>query len=401
MAISLAEAMSTSHEKLAQMSVNARETAAKFTFEHAAQYLYEAAVKASQLKTNSRQFQSVVSHTCQNKVRGPVGTSPHKPVATISLDLDNKWAYLKSQGNPAWESFPSYLDSVVPTILSTLDEFGLKITFFIVGQDAVISKNQKPLRMIAEAGHEIANHTFHHETSLHDYTPELLAQELQMAEKAIEDVIGRRTVGFRGPGFSLSDLILQTLQRRGYVYDCSSFPTFLSPLARTYYSALCAFGKNRERQQPPTFGKLNDGFLPLTPYLWNSDHGELLEIPVTTFPLIKTPIHGTYLQFLASYSNFAASTYYSSALTALKLFGVSPSFLLHPLDFIGGDDEPDLKFFPGMSENSKTKLERIRNYIQKFAATYEVLTMRQFADIALSRELARKSTSFARSGASS
>jgi hypothetical protein len=34
-----------------------------------------------------------------------------KPAASISLDLDNLWSYLKTQGAPGWESFPSYLDS--------------------------------------------------------------------------------------------------------------------------------------------------------------------------------------------------------------------------------------------------------------------------------------------------
>ena len=33
--------------------------------------------------------------------------------ASISLDLDNLWSYLKTQGAPGWESFPSYLDLVV------------------------------------------------------------------------------------------------------------------------------------------------------------------------------------------------------------------------------------------------------------------------------------------------
>jgi hypothetical protein len=39
------------------------------------------------------------------------------PAASISLDLDNLWSYLKTQGVSGWESFPSYLDVVVPRIL--------------------------------------------------------------------------------------------------------------------------------------------------------------------------------------------------------------------------------------------------------------------------------------------
>ena len=65
-----------------------------------------------------------------------------KPVTSISLDLDNKWSYLKTHGDSAWESFPSYLPVVVPRILDYLDRRGLMITFIIVGKDATIDENK-------------------------------------------------------------------------------------------------------------------------------------------------------------------------------------------------------------------------------------------------------------------
>ena len=37
-----------------------------------------------------------------------------KTIASLSLDLDNKWSYLKTHGDPGWESFPSYLGILVP-----------------------------------------------------------------------------------------------------------------------------------------------------------------------------------------------------------------------------------------------------------------------------------------------
>jgi len=43
-----------------------------------------------------------------------------QPVASLSLDLDNKWSYLKTHGDVGWESFPSYLDMVVPRVLDFL-----------------------------------------------------------------------------------------------------------------------------------------------------------------------------------------------------------------------------------------------------------------------------------------
>lgn len=39
-----------------------------------------------------------------------------KPIASISLDLDNEWAYLKTRGS-AWETSAGYLPRAVPRIL--------------------------------------------------------------------------------------------------------------------------------------------------------------------------------------------------------------------------------------------------------------------------------------------
>jgi len=62
---------------------------------------------------------------------------------------------MKTHGDAGWDSFPSYLDVVVPRVLAFLKERNLKITFFIVGQDAALEKNREAIASIAAAGHEI------------------------------------------------------------------------------------------------------------------------------------------------------------------------------------------------------------------------------------------------------
>ena len=154
-----------------------------------------------------------------------------KPIASLSLDLDKQWSYMKTHGNAGWESFPSYLDVAVPRRLAFLRERQLTITFFIVGQDAALEKNHEVLRTIADAGHEIGNHSFNHEPWLHLYSEAQLDQELARAEESIELATGARPLGFRGPGFSLSLTTLEVLAGRGYLYDATVFPNLLNPLA--------------------------------------------------------------------------------------------------------------------------------------------------------------------------
>src|SRR5687767_11774885 len=108
-----------------------------------------------------------------------------KPIASLSLDLDNKWSYMKTHGDAGWESFPSYLDVVVPRALQFLKERNLKITFFIVGQDAALEKNHEALGQISAGGHEIGNHSFNHEPWLHLYSKAELENEFERVEEAI------------------------------------------------------------------------------------------------------------------------------------------------------------------------------------------------------------------------
>jgi peptidoglycan/xylan/chitin deacetylase (PgdA/CDA1 family) len=92
-----------------------------------------------------------------------------KPVASLSLDLDNQWSYMKTHGDAGWDAYPSYLDIVVPRVLEFLAARGLRITFFVVGQDAALERNRDALAALSAAGHEIGNHSFRHEPWLHLY----------------------------------------------------------------------------------------------------------------------------------------------------------------------------------------------------------------------------------------
>jgi peptidoglycan-N-acetylglucosamine deacetylase len=82
-----------------------------------------------------------------------------KPLCGISLDLDNQWSYMKIHGDQGWEKYPSYFDRFIPDVLHLLDDLHLRITFFVVGQDAVLEKNGEALRLITERGHEVGNHS--------------------------------------------------------------------------------------------------------------------------------------------------------------------------------------------------------------------------------------------------
>ena len=308
-----------------------------------------------------------------------------RPIASVSLDLDNLWSYLKTHGDPDWEARPTYLPRFVPLALEALDELDLTITVFIVGVDAAQAENADALAAISRAGHEIGNHSYEHEPWLHRYSREELERELAQAEEAIEAATGQRPRGFRGPGFSWSVELLSILEERGYDYDASTFPTFLGPLARAYYFWTARLTKAQREDRHALFGTMREGFRPLAPYHWQLNGGRtLLEIPVTTAPILRTPFHLSYLLYLSRWSEGLAVAYLRSVVTLCRATGLAPSFLLHPLDLLGAEDAPALRFFPGMDLSGERKAQVFSRMLRLLGRHFDIVTMGRHAEVAAS-----------------
>ena len=301
-------------------------------------------------------------------------------LCSISLDLDNQWSYMKIHGDNAWEDYPSYLDTFVPYAIRILKELDLKITFFVVGKDADMQKNRDALNLISENNHEIGNHSYNHESWLHLYSKAQIHDEIRRAEEAIIKATGQKPVGFRGPGFSWSYDLLKTLSEAGYLFDASTLPTFIGPLARLYYFKKSNLSKEEKKDRKELFGKFSDGFRPLKPYYWDlGSDKKLLEIPVSTIPFFKTPFHLSYLIYLNNISPLLMKTYLKTAANLCRLTNTEPSFLLHPLDLIGGDQIKELAFFPGMNVSSKDKTKFFIDIITELKNSFNLVNMSTFA----------------------
>ena len=74
------------------------------------------------------------------------------PSAIWRMDKDKKAVYLTFDDGP--------IPRVTPWVLDVLDKYGIKATFFMVGDN--IRKHPDEFRMVVERGHRIGNHTFNH-----------------------------------------------------------------------------------------------------------------------------------------------------------------------------------------------------------------------------------------------
>ncbi len=308
-----------------------------------------------------------------------------KPLASLSLDLDNKWSYLRTHGVESWQTYPSYLDTVVPRIVDFCAERDLRITCFVVGRDAKFEKNRDALSSIPDAGHEIGNHSLNHYPWMHTLSRAEVDYEIAEAESLIEEATGQRPVGFRGPGYSFSEELVSILAARGYLYDASILPTYIGPLARWYFRRTASREAGERADRRNMFGRFREGFRSLRPHLRTTDTGSIVEIPVTTCPIVKFPIHMTYLLQLWQCSPRLTKIYLQSVLSACRLFGIGPSILLHPLDFLGSEDDPELRFFPGMNVPRTEKTELLSDMLARLMSHFQMGTMRQHAEHFLKR----------------
>ncbi len=113
----------------------------------------------------------------------------------------------------------------VGKILSLLEEFGVRATFFVLG--SVAEEEPSLVPRIAGAGHEIASHGYSHRM-VTQLTPELFRDEVRRTGEILEAQCGVRPVGFRAPRWSISTAAtpwaFEVLREEGYLYDSSCNP---------------------------------------------------------------------------------------------------------------------------------------------------------------------------------
>ena len=105
-------------------------------------------------------------------------------------------------------------------ILDTLAAEGVPAAFFMVGEH--VRRFPVTARRVAEAGHEIGNHTQHH-VKLHRLGPERIRAELERAHEAITAATGRVPRTFRAPHGYRNPFVGPAVRRLGYTLFGWSF----------------------------------------------------------------------------------------------------------------------------------------------------------------------------------
>ncbi|HEV7809299.1 MAG TPA: polysaccharide deacetylase family protein, partial [Candidatus Limnocylindrales bacterium] len=104
----------------------------------------------------------------------------------------------------------------IARLLRVLDRTRTRATFFIPGYSA--ERWPAICRAIRDAGHEIAHHGYLHEGA-HGASVEEQERRLIRGFTALDEVLGLRPVGYRGPNWELTWDTPGLLAKHGFLYD--------------------------------------------------------------------------------------------------------------------------------------------------------------------------------------
>ncbi len=98
----------------------------------------------------------------------------------------------------------------IPQILEALETEDVKATFFIVGQWA--EKNPQYVKMIADKGHDIANHSYSHlRMGLLD--TDRIEKEILLCSQKLEEITGNKVDLFRAPYGDYNNNVIRTAKK--------------------------------------------------------------------------------------------------------------------------------------------------------------------------------------------
>ena len=103
-------------------------------------------------------------------------------------------------------------NSDIDSILATLDEYGIKATFFLLGSWA--DDYTEEVQKIYDAGHEIGNHSYSHK-DMPSMTYENIMLDIQKCNETVRNITGRSPTLFRAPSGSYDNKTISAAENLG------------------------------------------------------------------------------------------------------------------------------------------------------------------------------------------
>jgi hypothetical protein len=247
-------------------------------------------------------------------------------LASVSVDLDEIPNYFEIHGlgPPEGPAASLVYDVGLGRLRELASAGGFPLTLFTIGSDLTRPEASRGLREAAAAHHEIANHSLDHRYDLVRLGRDEITRQIEEGARAIERAVGQRPVGFRAPGYTITDEVFDVLQELDVAYDSSVFPCPAYFAAKTVAIGAIAARGRKSRSIVDTPKVL---LAPTQPYrigkpYWQRGHG-LLEIPVQVSRGLRLPFIGTSVTLAGpSRARLLAKMCIGEPLVNLELHGI-------------------------------------------------------------------------------
>jgi peptidoglycan-N-acetylglucosamine deacetylase len=254
-------------------------------------------------------------------------------LSSISIDLDEVHHYHAIHGlSEPVSALHAVYDVAVARATDWARSLDLPITWFAVGRDLERSANAEALRALAEAGHEVGNHSYSHAYDLSCREPNELRKEIEEGARAIERAVGKAPQGFRAPGYTVSDELFAALTELGVAYDSSVFPSppyYAAKAAKLFSMRLRGRTSRSVLDTPSVLRAPSRPYRVGKPY-WRAGSG-MLELPIQVTPGARLPFIGTALVLAGADG--------ARLLTRTVLGETFVNLELHGVDFLGVEDD--------------------------------------------------------------
>jgi peptidoglycan/xylan/chitin deacetylase (PgdA/CDA1 family) len=217
-------------------------------------------------------------------------------LCAVSVDLDEIPNYFAIHGlpEPTGPARTLVYDVAIDRLLALARELSIPLTLFAIGADLSRPEAAARLRAARDAGCELANHSLDHRYDLVRLGRGEIRRQIEEGARAIERATGTAPVGFRAPGYTVTDEVFGVLEDLGVAYDSSVFPCPAYWAAKTAAIGLIALRGRVSRSIIDTPAVLT---APTRPYrsgkpYWRRGSG-LVELPVQVTRGARLPFFGT------------------------------------------------------------------------------------------------------------
>jgi hypothetical protein len=220
-------------------------------------------------------------------------------LCTVSVDLDEIPNYFAIHGlpEPTGPERNLVYDVAVDRLSKLAGELEIPLTFFVIGSDLDRPEAAEKVRAASRAGFEIANHTLDHRYDLVRLGREEIRRQIEEGARAIERATGKAPVGFRAPGYTITDEVFDVLDELDVSYDSSVFPCPAYWAAKAAAITLIALRGRTSRSivdRPTVLAAPTSAYAVGRPY-WRRGRGAVVELPVQVTPGLRLPFIGTYV----------------------------------------------------------------------------------------------------------